>query len=188
MKPEDAEDVAKLHIETIAGFISDLGLDFLKRLHKEICKSSRGIEYIYEQDHKIMGFITATPDVLRLYRRISYKKGASFLFSLIKCSFRLSTIKRIIQSIFCPLKAKSNCGKAEVLFIGVKAKLRRRQIGKQLLKKVLGEFKKRRISQVKVFAQDKNIDANKFYLSQGFKYIDRIKHYDGHLNVYLIKS
>lgn len=185
MKTEDAEEVAKLHIETIKGFISDLGLNFVKNYYVGICSSKEGFGYVCEENDKIKGFTAGTTDIISLYKKIIFKRGIILLFSLKQHLLRFSIIKKIIQAIFRPLRAKLNFTKAEWLFAGVKKGLQKEPFGQYLADVILREFRKRGIQEVKVFVREKNTVGDKYILRQGFESVTRVRNCGEYLNLYL---
>ena len=61
MTSKDAEEVAKLHIEGIhKGFISTLGVTFVKALYEAIAESEYGFGYVAKLDDRVKGFIAFT--------------------------------------------------------------------------------------------------------------------------------
>jgi len=186
MEQRDADDVAKIYIEAIdTGFISNLGLKFVSRLHKEIAKSDTGFGYVWVENGKVMGFITGCTDILKLYKSI-IKKWIYFLFPLLKHITEFLTIKKMLQTMFYPAKVKDTYGKAEILAVGLKEEYEGKGIGLELMGRILEEFKKRGIKRVKVLAYDKNVVANNYYVKAGFEPAGKIKHHENFLNVYLM--
>jgi len=57
IRVQDAKEIAQLHIEAIdTGFVSSLGLNFVRTLYQEICKSEMGFGYVVEENSKVVGF------------------------------------------------------------------------------------------------------------------------------------
>lgn len=186
MNLEDVEGVARLHCEILGpDIISELGFNFARIFYREIYKSNKAFGFVASEDHRLIGFIIGTQDVLKLYRETGRKKWFLFLPVLMKHLFKPSVIISVIQPILCPIKIKSSFNRTELLFCAVRKELRRRYIGKQIVEFLFEEFKKRDTVQVKAFAYNKDVAANKFYLSQGFKYVENVKHYGDYLNLYL---
>ena len=63
-----AETLAKLHIQGIqTGFISKLGLGFVKELYKNIAESESCFGFIELEDNVVIGYITFTANLRELY-------------------------------------------------------------------------------------------------------------------------
>jgi len=185
IRVQDAKEIAQIHIETIdTGFISSLGLNFVRILYQEICKSEMGFGYIVEENSKVIGFIAGAMDISKLYKEIIFKRGFLFIIPLIKHFFRFATLKRIGETLFYPCKIKDSYCQAEILSVGVKKEYRGKGAGRKLMEAIVKEFRRRGVKEVKALTCDENEASNQYYLSQGFKFINKIKHHENYLNIY----
>lgn len=187
IRVQDAEKVAQIHIEAIGiGFISSLGLNFVRTLYREIGNSKVGFVYVADENSKVVGFIAGAMDVSKLYKEIVLKKGFLFIMPLIKYFFRFAILKRIAETLFYPYRVKNDYCKAEILAVGVKKEHRGKGIGRNLMEAVIEEFRRRGIKEVKALTYNKDETSNQYYLNQGFKLIGEIRHHENYLNIYQI--
>ncbi|MFH1963609.1 MAG: GNAT family N-acetyltransferase [bacterium] len=187
IRVQNAKEIAQIHIEAIdTGFISSLGLNFVRTLYREICKSEIGFGYVAKENSEVVGFIVGAIDVSKLYKEIVFKKGFLFIMPLIKYFFRFTTLKRIAETLFYPYRVKNDYCKAEILAVGVKKEHRGKGVGGKLMEATIAEFRRRGIKEVKALTYDENEPSNQYYLNQGFKPIGKIKHHENYLNIYQI--
>ena len=101
------EKIAELHIRGIkTGFISSLGLPFVKELYKAIidCKNSFG--FVEQEDDIIRGFVVFTSDLRNLYKTIFLKNFHRLLLPLLAKLISFKTLQNIYETSFYPNKAK----------------------------------------------------------------------------------
>jgi len=184
----DSEKVAKIHIESIdAGFISSLGLRFVKALYKRICLSKKGFVYVADDKGDIKGFIAGTEDVNKMYKEVLLRGGFLFVIILIRKVFSLSALKRIFQTLFYPAKVEKEFCKAEILSVGVKGDARGKGVGSMLMESALNEFRKRDVAMIKALTHDINAASNHYYQKQGYQLKGTVKHHENTLNIYCIE-
>ena len=113
--------MAELHISGITtGFISSLGIDFVRVLYGAIAESRFGFGLVAEIKGRVVGFVVFTSDINKLYKSVIFKRGLYFTFLLASKMFSISRIKKIFETIFYPSRVNNqNVPDAELLSIVV---------------------------------------------------------------------
>lgn len=190
MKKEHAEDVARLHRQSIhTSFLASLGNSFLKQLYKAIPTCRSGFGYIWQgPDDKILGFIACAENTGQLYKQALLSRGVLMVLPLFMRIFCFSTLKRIWETLRYPAETAENLPQAEVLSIAVSKQACGKGIGKALMKTAMNEFARRGIKQVKVAVWAGNEAANKFYQHCGFSLACTREHHGLPMNIYVRNS
>ncbi|UCF44047.1 MAG: GNAT family N-acetyltransferase [Planctomycetota bacterium] len=182
-----AHDIANLHIQGInTGFISSLGVDFVTALYEAIAKSTSSFGYAVEDNDKVLGFVTFTTNLNKLYKSIIAKKGWRFALLLAGKMFSLDKIKKVFETLFYPsrIKKKMNVPSAELLSIAINPETCRRGLATQLVKKGFEYCQRMGLDKVKVLVAADNEPANRLYLKCGFKLVGQIDNHGITSNVY----
>jgi len=181
-----AHDIASLHIQGInTGFISSLGIDFVTALYEAIAKSTSSFGFTVEDNHKVLGFVTFTTNLNKLYKSIIVKKGWRFALLLAGKMFSLKRIKKVFETLFYPGRVKEmNLPSAELLSIAVNPEECRAGLATQLVQKSFEHCQKIGLDKVKVLVAADNEPANKLYLKCGFKLTGQIDNHGVTSNIY----
>ena len=186
MSRHHAGVVAMLHrtgIET--GFLSSLGLRFLKQLYAAIPSCPAGFGYVWQEpDGRVLGFVACAESTGRLYKQALLRRGILMALPLIRFIFRLSVLKRIWETLRYPSQTAKDLPQAEVMSIMVSEEIRGKGVGKALMKAAMDEFANRRLRQVRVSVGAGNEPANKFYQRCGFSLAMTRKHHGLDMNIY----
>ena len=185
-----ALEVAELHINNIStGFISSLGADFVTALYESIAQSNFGFGLIAQKNYKVIGFVAFATDLCRLYKYVLLKRGLKFVFMLAKKMFSLETLKKMVETLFYPIRIKKiNLSSAELLAIAVAKEQQGCGLAFELLQRGLQECAIRKIDKVKVLVGADNKPANRLYLKCGFKCVGQIHSHDVVSNVYIAET
>lgn len=181
-----AHDIASLHIQGInTGFISSLGIDFVTALYEAIAKSTSSFGFAVEDNDKVLGFVTFTTNLNKLYKSIIAKKGWRFALLLAGKMFSLQRIKKVFETLFYPSRVKKmNLPSSELLSIAVSPEKHRAGLATQLVQKSLEHCQKIGLDKVKVLVAADNEPANKLYLKCGFKLVGQIDNHGVTSNIY----
>lgn len=179
--------VACLHIQGIpTGFISSLGQEFVASLYEAIAEDKNSFGFVAVESDKVLGFVTFSTNLSRLYKYVASKKGFRFAFVLAKRMLSLRIIKKIWDNLFYPSKMKKmDLPDAELLSIAVASDGRGRGIAKQLVDAGFEECLKRGIDKVKVLVAADNEVANKLYKKCGFKLAGQMDSHGVISNIYV---
>ena len=186
----DSKCVALLHKEGIpSGFLSTLDTDLLSKLYITII--DEGLCFVYLSGDTPAGFVSCSMNSKALYRNIVFRNFFSLLPLMMRQVFKLSFIKRSIESFLIPYKTAKVDNKAkddlpELLSIVVSKDIQAKGLGKELLDALENELKQRNVKSYKVLAGDNLVSANKFYLKNGFVLKEKLELHKGQIsNIYV---
>ena len=184
-----AKDVAKLHQTGIhTGFLSSLGLTFLKQLYKAIPATASGFGFVWEEsDGRVLGFIACAESTGKLYKQALWRRGILMALPLIHFLIRPSVVRRMIHTLRYPSQVGDDLPAAEILSIVVSSDARGKGVGKALTSRTFEEFTKRGIGRIKVAVWAGNETANEFYKKCGFDLAVTRQHHGLEMNVYVAK-
>lgn len=186
--------IAAIHVSSIkTGFLSILGNAFLSSLYKAIDRCPYSILIIKKNaEGTIIGFITGTASVKKMYQWIIFHKGLSFFLQLIPLAFKPSFLKRIIETLLYSQRQTADTaqvvslsqGTAELLSMAVIEEARGIGIGAALVKELEQFFNAKGIKKYKVvtFSEDKR--SNNFYQKNGFKLYTVFIHHENSMHEY----
>lgn len=185
-----AGQVAALHIQCIStGFISSMGIDFVTSLYDAIVKSKSSLGVVAVRNEKVIGFVSFTTNLNKLYKSIIRRKGLKFALLLAGNVLSLRRIKKIFETLFYPARIKKmNLPAAELLSIAVAPEERRKGLAGQLIEKGLRLYRKTGVDKVKVLIGADNKAGNKLYLKSGFELIGQIVNHGVLSNIYVAKT
>jgi ribosomal protein S18 acetylase RimI-like enzyme len=181
-------EVVKLHRNGIkTGFLSTTSDIFLGALYSAISRSpfSRVYSAIDDDSGKTVGFIACALSTSAMYRHIIFRYGILFFILLIPNLFKISNLKKILETLFYTRHKKEITGidrktascNAELLSIVVDENFRGQKIGKKLIEALERYFTENNISAYNVVTYSKDTNANIFYQACGFnKYAEFIHH------------
>ena len=166
-------DAARLHIAGQPGtFLSSLGPDVLSALYHALPRTRAGFGFAAVDDGALLGFISATIGVGRLFAEIGTTGLGTLLPPLLgQLARHPALIWRSIQTVAYPLLvagSKTGQSPAELLSIMVEPSQRSQGIGAQLLKALVGACQERNISLLDVTVDATNQGAQRFYTRHGF--------------------
>jgi predicted ATP-grasp superfamily ATP-dependent carboligase/ribosomal protein S18 acetylase RimI-like enzyme len=187
MHPDHAKEVAHLHIQGIStGFISSMGIRFVMALYAAIAQSTFSFGHVAVQDGRVVGFISFTSDLKKLFRCVCVKNGIQFFFLLAGQLVSLRNLKRIWETLIYPKRVDTfELPDAELLSIVVSSEYRGSGVSARLLEMGLQECRRRRIHRVKLLVAESNVPANRFYVKMGFRYIRQITNHGVLSNIYV---
>ncbi len=185
-----AGQVAALNILCIStGFISSMGIDFVTSLYDAIVKSKSSLGVVAVRNEKVIGFVSFTTNLNKLYKSIIRRKGLKFALLLAGNVLSLRRIKKIFETLFYPSRIKKmNLPSAELLSIAVAPEERRKGLAGQLIEKGLRLYRKTGVDKVKVLIGPDNKAGNKLYLKSGFELIGQIVNHGVLSNIYVAKT
>ncbi len=181
-----AHSAAALHIQVInTGFISSLGIDFVTALYEAIAKSASSFGFAVEDNDKVLGFVTFTTNLSRLYKSIIAKKGWRFALLLAGKMFSVKRIKKVFETLFYPSRVKKmHLPDAELLSIAVDPEKYHNGLATKLVQKSLEHCRKIGLDKVKVLVAAANEPANKLYMKCGFQLVGQIDSHGATSNIY----
>lgn len=169
---KEAHQIAKIHKQEInQGFLSSLGVNFLKVFYQAIVSSPYSFIIVAQENDKIIGFVAGCTNIKKFYGYFLKKYfwvASSILLSKI---FKFSNLKKIIEVLLYPHKeSKNNIPDTELLSIAVIQEFHGQQIALKMFEKFVEEIKNKKINVFKVVVGEKLKRAIGFYEKMGFKF------------------
>ncbi len=185
MKDKHVNEIARLHFENFKdAFFCELGLNFLRVLYKQIIESPLNVGYVYEENSKVLGFITGSKNTNRFFYEAISKKFYVFILPVLLGIIKSpKIIFKVFQTFFYPEKNRVK-EKAELVSIAVDKEQRGKNIGEKLFHSLLGHFRENKIASFKVVVDKHNIAANNFYQKMGFRHKYDFPIYGKKMNLY----
>jgi ribosomal protein S18 acetylase RimI-like enzyme len=191
------EELANLHANSIHGGIMEaLGPDFLASFYRQLSKGDEVLMYAARRDHKTIGFVAGSVNVMRSLRNIGvigFAKlaiaGGSNAWQPRLFRAALQTIgyffRRTEGRIVGTSKEASDPARAELLAIAVAEEARGQGVGKSLVNALEQELQSHgRRRGYFVSTNEDEIGSNAFYRATGFTFVGQKRHHDLMLNVY----
>lgn len=188
MVKRDAAGVALLHKEGIhTGFLSNLGVRFLRQLYAAIPSCPSGFGLVWEGPAgRVLGFIACAESTGRVYKQAMLRRGLLMMLSIIRYLFRPSVIRRLMETWRYPAEVGPDLPPAEVLSIVVSQEMKGKGIGRALIETAAKEFSRRNIRRIKVAVGADNEGGNAFYRRCGFELALTREHHGRSMNVYVL--
>ncbi len=181
---EDIDQVALIHQRELTGFLSEIGVDFLRKFYQASLSNEEMFTLVEEKREEIRGFVCATINTANLYKKILRKDLFGFTIFFIKLLLTSpSKIIKIVKMLNYPGFSSSD---PELLAIAVAKNFQKQGIGKKLFKATIKEFQKKRVKSFKVSVYDR-LPANGFYLKMGCRKIISFPFLSEKMNYYIYK-
>ena len=190
IKVEHAHAIAALHIQGIhKGFISSLGINFVTALYEAIAQSGSSFGFTAEDDDgRVLGFVTLTTNLNKLYKTVVAKKGWRFALLLIGKMFSVRRIKKVFETLFYPSRVeKMDLPSAELLSIVVDSENYRAGLGTELVRRSFEQCRQMGLDRVKVLVGADNKAANRLYQKCGFEFVGQIENHGVASNIYEVE-
>ena len=179
--PNDYIAIAKLHVKFInQGFLSTLGIPFLSLLYEAIDKDSGSILLIIKNDLNIIGFVSGTSNLKKVYQQLLLQPLRLFC-SLKSCFFSPSKIYKIIEILLIIRNNSSSVDlpKQELLSIVVDSKCQGKRYAETLFKDLCGYFKEKGASSFIIVVGSDLSRASAFYTKMGAVPVKEIQVHKG---------
>jgi ribosomal protein S18 acetylase RimI-like enzyme len=163
----DAPGIARLHAGMIGtGFLSSLGVGFLRVLYRALIESERGTVMVADAGGTVVGFIAGTDDTGAFYKEFVRRRFLRAAWSVLPALIRSRTWTGIWET----LRYGGGGGDvpAELLSMAVAPSARRAGLGSRMVQALLDRERARGVSQVKVVVGAGNQEAIAFYERCGF--------------------
>ena len=166
---KDIRQVVELHKNELSGFLSELGIPFLKKFYKVSFDIPEMFTYVEENNGHILGFTSGISRTKGLYKKIIFKNIFYLIVPLLSY-FIVHPLKviKMLKILSYPAFSEDI---PELLTLVVKKEEQNRGIGRKLFQAVSEEFEKRRIKEFYVSAYERLL-ANGFYRKIGCR-LDR---------------
>jgi ribosomal protein S18 acetylase RimI-like enzyme len=183
--PVDAISIARLHLDMIdTGFLSSLGVGFLRLLYRSLIESNHGTVTVAEADGVIVAFIAGTDDTGAFYKQFLRAHFLEAMWRLLPSLVRPRTWKRMWETI--RYGGGEGSVAAELLSMAVAPNAQGSGLGSRLVDTLLDQMKVRGVDQVKVVAGEGNQAAISLYSRCGFEFSRRLEVHQGVPSVEMI--
>ncbi len=172
----DAGVAAALHASQIReGFLTFLGLRFLRRLYRRVPRAAGSFLLVLENEGRAVGFLAGSVDVGALYKEFVVRDGALAVFD---CAGRLL---RSPRRVFETLRhgTTSDQDDAELLAVAIDPAARGLGGGRILVEGFLREISRRGRSTSRVIVASGNDRAVALYRRTGFDVVERFELHHG---------
>lgn len=168
-RDKDFLQIAGLHKTYIpAGFLSSLGLAFLKIFYESLANSKHGFCMVAEADGRIIGFVSGATSTKKFYKEFFKKNFLKLAVILLPKIFNYIFIRKIIEDMFYCVKQRQDLPEAEQISIVVDKAYQGRWVAQKLSKKSAEEFKIRRINQYKTIISERLVLSYRFHEAIGW--------------------
>jgi len=159
--------------------LKKIGEKFLYLLFVAINDSNYSINYVYEENSKVVGFISAALNTKKLFEELLRKSKLAFLRSLFFSLLKRPYLLFFMLEFGCYLqKAQHKRIKAELLFIVIDPQYRKSGRAKGLINTVVTDLKKMSHNTVRVLVLKKNWAANHLLRNLGFCLVNEFKFFN----------
>lgn len=164
----DLDIIVHLYIDYMFdSYLLNLGHNFVRR-YLEIILQSKNCISLAAEDKGIVGFIMGALNNRKLFMELILD-WKLFLCYLRQLFIRPACFFQTLELIFYPFKVYIRKIKAELLFISIHPRARRKKIATNLITSVLDIMKQNKIEKVKVSTTKANDAVNILLRKMGFK-------------------
>lgn len=176
----DAPAIARLHMETIdTGFLSSLGVGFLRLLYRTLIQSDAGSVVVADADGVVVGFVAGTVDTGAFYSEFVRRKFLGATIRLLPALTRVSTWRRIRETARYGRSPEGNGVDAELLSMAVAPSARRLGLGSSLVAALQDWFEANGVVTAKVVVGAQNESAISLYSRCGFSELREVQVHTG---------
>ena len=186
----DYRIVASLHCEHInQGFLATLGVPFLTLLYEAIDKDSKSILLVERLDHDIVGFVTGTCGLRRIYKQLLLKP-LRLIYSLKSCILSPSKMYKIIEVLLISKNSdiSSDLPKQELLSIVVNPDYQGEGHAEYLFKALCSHFREEGASSFRIVVGSNLDRAHAFYTKMGSIPVKEVQVHKGADSVVYVKE
>ena len=182
--------VAELHCCNInQGFLATLGVPFLTLLYEAIDKDSESVLLVERVDHRIVGFVTGTHGLRRIYKQLLLKPFR-LIYSLKSCILSPSKMYKILE-VFLISKGtniSADLPKQELLSIVVNPAYQGGGHAENLFKALCSHFRAEGASSFRIIVGSNLDRAHAFYTKMGSIPVEEIQVHKGADSVVYVKK
>lgn len=190
LNSSDYRAIAILHCDYInQGFLATLGVPFLTLLYEAIDKDSESVLLVERVDCSIVGFVTGTSGLGRIYKQLLLKP-LRLIYSLKSCLLSPSKIYKIIEVLLINKgnNISSDLPKQELLSIVVNPAYRGGSHAENLFKALCFYFREQGESSFKIVVGSNLDRAHAFYTKMGSIPVKKIQVHKGVNSLVYVKN
>jgi ribosomal protein S18 acetylase RimI-like enzyme len=168
-KRQDLERLAELHISEIdTGFISSLGPATVRRIYEGIAASRHAFIFAAYEHETVVGFICGSVRTKCVYRDVLVRQGVMIGMRLLPKLVARRAIVAICETLVYPLQRQcAVLPEAEILNFCVRRTDQRKGIGGILFRRLVEEFQRREVLQIRIVTGAQQTSAQRFYETVG---------------------
>jgi len=186
----DYRAVARLHCDNInQGFLATLGVPFLTLLYEAIDKDSESILLVERADFSVVGFVTGTRGLGRIYKQLLLKP-LRLIYSLKSCLLSPSKIHKIIEVLLISkgTNISADLPKQELLSIVVNPAYQGGGHAENLFKALCTQFRAEGASSFRIVVGSNLDRAHAFYKKMGSIPVKEIQVHKGADSLVYVKE
>jgi ribosomal protein S18 acetylase RimI-like enzyme len=187
MRLEEAAQVARYHCEEIpGGVLAELGTPVLRTLYRALAAGNHGFVFVaVDQDERLVGFISGVTDIGKMYRSVLLRHAIRFALLGVRYLLSPRMMRRIFATLLYPARTKGTLPNAELLSVVLAPEARGSGAGSTLLQRLLDEFRRRGVDQIRVMVGAHLKRANAYYRKHGFVPAGQVHRHGQPANVYI---
>jgi len=190
LNSSDYRAIASLHCDHInQGFLATLGVPFLTLLYEAIDKDSESVLLVERVDLKIVGFVTGTRGLARIYKQLLLKP-LRLIYSLKSCLLSPSKMYKIIEVLLISKDSNisSDLPKQELLSIVVNPAYQGGGHAENLFNALCSHFREEGASSFSIVVGSNLDRAHAFYTKMGSIPVKEIQVHKGADSVVYVKE
>ena len=190
LNSSDYRTIASLHCEHInQGFLATLGVPFLTLLYEAIDKDSESVLLLERLDHRVVGFVTGTHGLGRIYKQLLLKP-LRLIYALKSCLLSPSKMYKIIEVLLISKDRSISSGfpRQELLSIVVKPAYQGRDHAENLFNALCSHFREEGASSFSIVVGSNLDRAHAFYKKMGSIPVKEIRVHKGVDSVVYVKN
>lgn len=187
--PSHRMDLAFLHHAALSGgFLPTLGVDFLQVVYEGIVWSPAAVGFVATCGPRVVGFLVGATSTRRLFLDVVRSRWSALTWQAVRqISRRPQILWRVLETLFYPLKPRSEEIEAELVILAVESEFRRAGCAKELIRRLNEAFTSRGIQAYRVVAYSDSREAVAFYESMGFVLKRTLNMYGRVWNLYVYR-
>lgn len=162
----DIKQISQIHSTTLKNsFLSSLGEEFLYSFYRSLQQKKNVFTVVAEENDKIIGFASGATNLSSLISGVLRQVWKNLLIASLKNP-------QIVPNLFLALLYpgfRNNQKSAEIFSLAVIPSSQGRGVGKNLVRKLASEFKKKGYKTFFISVRKSMIEANNFYRKIGLK-------------------
>jgi len=192
---DDSNQISFLHLNELNhSFLSSLGFVFLVRLYKYLIENELVI--VCEENGKIIGFVSLSFNSSMMMKKFVLNNMLYCVCLFLKMILKPNILFKMFETLFSTIRKLGKRGTkfskcsihVELLSIAVDRSNSNYGIGSKLLRKLEIVIKNRDFVKYKVLAGEKLEIANKFYVSNGFQFVEKFTIHRGEYSNLYVKT
>ena len=190
LNSSDYRTVASLHCDHInQGFLATLGVPFLSLLYEAIDKDSESVLLVERVELKIVGFVTGTRGLGRIYKQLLLKP-LRLIYSLKACILSPSKMYKILEVLLISkgTNISADLPKQELLSIVVNPAYQGGGHAENLFKSLCSHFGAEGASSFRIVVGSNLDRAHAFYTKMGSIPVEEIQVHKGANSVVYVKE